>query len=76
MAGTDWPISLRQLPYAQSVALYRDHLNFLTPIDKNRVLSETVQKVWPFHQLEGLKSLSSAGCFLPNSALHGKSTRQ
>jgi predicted TIM-barrel fold metal-dependent hydrolase len=48
MAGTDWPISLRQLPYAQSVSLYRDYLNFLTPMDKARVLSENVQKIWPF----------------------------
>jgi predicted TIM-barrel fold metal-dependent hydrolase len=51
MAGTDWPISLRQLPYAESVALYRNHLNFLTPVDIIRVLSENVQKVWAFTSL-------------------------
>jgi predicted TIM-barrel fold metal-dependent hydrolase len=48
MAGTDWPISLKQLAYGESVSLYRDHLSFLTPADKVRVLSETVQRVWPF----------------------------
>lgn len=48
MAGTDWPISLKQLPYAESVSLYRDHLTFLTAADKKRVLSGTVQKVWAF----------------------------
>lgn len=48
MAGTDWPISLKQLSYAQSVSLYRDHLNFVTATDKIRILSETVQKVWQF----------------------------
>ena len=48
MAGTDWPISLRQLPYAQSVALYRDHLGFLNREDRVQILSRTVQAVWPF----------------------------
>jgi len=48
MAGTDWPISLRQLPYAQSVSLYRDHLSFLNPEDRVQILSRTVQAVWPF----------------------------
>jgi predicted TIM-barrel fold metal-dependent hydrolase len=48
MAGTDWPISLKQLAYGESVSLYREHLSFLTPADKVRVLSETVQRVWPF----------------------------
>ena len=31
MAGTDWPVSLPKLPYAQAVAFYRDHLDFLPP---------------------------------------------
>jgi len=48
MAGTDWPISLRQLPYAQSVSLYRDHLSFLNREDRAQILSRTVQAVWPF----------------------------
>jgi predicted TIM-barrel fold metal-dependent hydrolase len=48
MAGTDWPISLRQLPYAQSVALYRDHLNFPTAEDRVQILSRTARSVWLF----------------------------
>ena len=48
MAGTDWPISASQVRYGEAVALYRDHLNFLAPTDKIHVLSEAVQKVWPF----------------------------
>jgi len=48
MAGTDWPISLKQLPYGKSVALYRDHLEFLSPADRVQILSKTVQTVWPF----------------------------
>lgn len=48
MAGTDWPISLKQLSYAQAVALYRDHLDFLTSADRTEILSKTVQRVWPF----------------------------
>jgi predicted TIM-barrel fold metal-dependent hydrolase len=49
MAGTDWPISLPKQSYAQTVALFRDHLDFLTPQDHAQVLSKTVQEVWPFH---------------------------
>jgi predicted TIM-barrel fold metal-dependent hydrolase len=48
MWGTDWPISLKQLSYAQAVALYRDHLDFLPSKDREQILSKTVQQVWPF----------------------------
>lgn len=48
MWGTDWPISLKDLPYAQAVALYRDHLDFLSPEDRRQILYKTVQRVWPF----------------------------
>jgi L-fuconolactonase len=49
MAGTDWPISLPKQSYAQTVALFRDHLGFLSPQDHAQILSKTVQEVWPFH---------------------------
>jgi predicted TIM-barrel fold metal-dependent hydrolase len=48
MWGTDWPISLKQLPYNKAVALYRDHLDFLSPEDHTQILYKTVQQVWPF----------------------------
>jgi predicted TIM-barrel fold metal-dependent hydrolase len=48
MAGIDWPISLPKQSYAQTVAFYRDHLNFLSPEDRAQILSKTVQEVWPF----------------------------
>jgi L-fuconolactonase len=48
MAGTDWPISLKQLSYAQAVDLYLSHLDFLSPQDRAQILSQTVQEVWPF----------------------------
>jgi L-fuconolactonase len=48
MWGTDWPISLKQSSYANIVALYRDHLNFLSAQDRKQILYETVQRVWPF----------------------------
>ncbi len=48
MWGTDWPISLKDLIYAQAVALYRDHLDFLSPEDHKQILYKTVQRVWPF----------------------------
>ena len=48
MWGTDWPISLKQLRYAQAVELFRDHLDFLTAPDREWILGKTVQQVWPF----------------------------
>lgn len=48
MGWTDWPISLKQLPYNKAVALYRDHLDFLPIQDREQILSKTVQQVWPF----------------------------
>jgi L-fuconolactonase len=48
MWGTDWPISLKQLPYDKAVALYRDRLDFLPARDREQILSKTVQEVWPF----------------------------
>lgn len=48
MAGTDWPISLSSQSYAQTVALFRDHLNFLSATDHEQILFRTVQRVWPF----------------------------
>jgi L-fuconolactonase len=48
MWGTDWPISLKQLPYDKAVALFRDHLDFLTTTDREQILSRTVQQIWPF----------------------------
>lgn len=48
MAGTDWPISLPKQSYAQTVALFRDHLDFLPAKDHAQILSKTVQLVWPF----------------------------
>ncbi|HEX4576771.1 MAG TPA: amidohydrolase family protein [Edaphobacter sp.] len=47
MWDPDWPISLKQLSYAQAVALYRDHLNFLSPEDHTQILYKTVERVWP-----------------------------
>jgi L-fuconolactonase len=49
MAGTDWPISLPKQTYAETVALFRDHLAFLPPDDHAQILAKTVQEVWPFH---------------------------
>jgi predicted TIM-barrel fold metal-dependent hydrolase len=48
MWGTDWPISLRQLPYDKAVALFREHMDFFTPADREWILYKTVQQVWPF----------------------------
>ena len=48
MWGTDWPICLKQVSYAKAVALFRDHMGFMSPADHEQVLYKTVQRVWPF----------------------------
>ncbi|HTW60875.1 MAG TPA: amidohydrolase family protein [Terracidiphilus sp.] len=48
MWDTNWPVSLKQLPYARIVALYRDHFDFVSPEEHREILSGTVQRVWPF----------------------------
>lgn len=48
MWGTDWPISLSELPYDKMVAVYRDNLGFLPAADRQQILSKTVQDIWPF----------------------------
>jgi predicted TIM-barrel fold metal-dependent hydrolase len=49
MWGTDWPISLKQLPYAQAVALFRDHLHYQSAEEREQILWRTANTVWPFH---------------------------
>jgi len=48
MAGTYWPISLPKQSYAETVALWREHMDFLPAQDHIQILSKTVQEVWPF----------------------------
>lgn len=48
MWGTDWPIARERLSYDRRVALYRDHLGFLSSAERDDVLYKTVQRVWPF----------------------------
>ena len=48
MWGTDWPISLRQLPYEKAVELFRDHMDFIPAADREWIYYRTVQQVWPF----------------------------
>jgi L-fuconolactonase len=48
MWATNWP-TLRELPYAKAVELYRDRLVFAnSPEDHREILYKTVQRVWPF----------------------------
>lgn len=48
MWGTDWPVSLKELTYAQAVELFRKHLDFVNLTDLAQILGKTVQEVWPF----------------------------
>ena len=53
MWGTDWPICLKQLSYAQAVDLFRNHLDFIPYEDHEQILYKTVQTVWPFPSTSG-----------------------
>ncbi|WP_176079839.1 amidohydrolase family protein [Paraburkholderia tropica] len=48
MWGTDHPICLPYVTYAQAVSLYRDHLDFMPLADREEIWHGTVQRVWPF----------------------------
>lgn len=45
--GSDWPVSLPHLAYGEAVALYRDHLDFLSAADRAAILGGTAQAIWP-----------------------------
>lgn len=46
MWGTDWPIKPELLSYERRVALYRDHLPFLSTNERKEILAGTVARVW------------------------------
>lgn len=48
MWGTDWPIAKDMLSYDQRIALYRNHLPFLSATERSEILYRSVQRVWPF----------------------------
>lgn len=48
MWATNWPVSLKQQPYAKLVELYRDHIAFLNAEDRRQIFAGTVQRIWPF----------------------------
>ena len=47
MWATNWP-TLKELPYARAVELYRGRMSFFSPEDHEEILYKTVQRVWPF----------------------------
>ncbi len=47
MWGTDWPIKPDLLSYDRRVALYRDHLPFLSHTEHQQLLAGTATHVWP-----------------------------
>ncbi|MDR3792459.1 MAG: amidohydrolase family protein [Terracidiphilus sp.] len=48
MWATNWPVSLKQLPYAKIVELYRDHIGFFNAEDRREIFAGTAQRIWPF----------------------------
>jgi predicted TIM-barrel fold metal-dependent hydrolase len=48
MWATDWPIAKELATYSQRLKVVRDDMNFLNAKDKEWMLSNTVERVWPF----------------------------
>jgi predicted TIM-barrel fold metal-dependent hydrolase len=48
MWATDWPISEAATTYARTLSVVRDEMKFLNDEDKRWILSQTIQRVWPF----------------------------
>ncbi len=48
MWATDWPISEVTTTYARTLSVVRDEMKFLNDEDKRWILSQTIQRVWPF----------------------------
>ena len=49
MWGTNWPVSLRALPYGRAVGLYRDELGTVfNNSELADIWSGTVERVWRF----------------------------
>ncbi|MBI4875534.1 MAG: amidohydrolase [Acidobacteria bacterium] len=48
MWATDWPIVEQRASYAQALRVVRDDMPFLNAEDKSWILSQTIERVWPF----------------------------
>lgn len=48
MWGSDWPFSLRQMTYAQSLGYIKNEVKFLTPEEREWVTSKTALQIWRF----------------------------
>jgi len=48
MWATDWPIAKELATYSQRLTVVRDNMKFLNAGDKKWILSQTIERVWPF----------------------------
>jgi L-fuconolactonase len=48
MWATDWPVCLANATYPQTLAVVREHMDFLNEEDKRWMLSKTIERVWKF----------------------------
>ena len=48
MWATDWPISEAVTTYTHTLSVVRDEMKFLNDVDKGWILSQTIERVWPF----------------------------
>lgn len=48
MWATDWPLVENDTTYAKALSVVRDEMKFLNPGDLRWILSQTIERVWPF----------------------------
>jgi L-fuconolactonase len=48
MWATDWPVHEPRTTYARTLSVVRDEMKFLNEEDKRWMLSQTIERVWPF----------------------------
>jgi L-fuconolactonase len=48
MWATDWPMFKDRATYVQRLTVVQDEMQFLNADDKKRMLSKTIEQVWPF----------------------------
>jgi L-fuconolactonase len=50
--GSDWPLSLPLMTYAQSINFIRCELDFLSAEDREWILGKTALQIWPVNKME------------------------
>jgi L-fuconolactonase len=51
MWGSDWPLCLNRLAYAQAISVVRDEMDFFSKEDLEWIFGRSALRFWPFPEL-------------------------